>query len=75
LLTVQIFYVDFGNTETLSTTSLRADPICADVPAQAFNCVLDGIQWVCCSVNYWLCTNSASDTMCIHCVRKKKCNQ
>ena len=44
---LQVFYVDFGNTETLSTTRLRADPICTNVPAQAFDCVLSDIRWVC----------------------------
>jgi len=43
---LQVLYVDFGNTETLPTTSLRADPILTDIPAQAFSCVLDGIRWV-----------------------------
>ena len=47
VLSLQVFYIDFGNTETLSTTRLRADPICTEIPAQAFNCVLNNICWVC----------------------------
>jgi len=46
VVVIQVFYVDFGNTETLPTTSLRADSIYANTPAQAYNCVLDGIRWV-----------------------------